>query len=137
MLFRSKAKQKDDKVRAAHDTACGLLMTQLHMGGVFDDQAAGERLITPQACGYMFGFADAMLQRAGVTDELAAMAELAVVYVHIFGVERGSKIFRASLDIQTDNEFAAGRALGAKEALEFLADKSAPLGLTDYLHARP
>jgi hypothetical protein len=65
------------------------------------------------------------------------MAQLTLLYVRIFGVDHGSKIFRAALDLQTENDFAAARAVGANEALKFLGDKSAPLGLTDYLNARP
>jgi hypothetical protein len=136
-LFKSKTKQGDAKVQTAQDIAYGLLMTQLDLGGALDDHAAKQRLFTAHGCGYIFGFADALFQRAGVTEEVAAMAQLTLLYVRIFGVDHGSKIFRAALDLQTENDFAAARAVGANEALKFLGDKSAPLGLTDYLNARP
>lgn len=136
-LFRSRPKQRDAKAQTAQDVACGLLMTQLHMAGALEDQAAKQRVLTPHGIGYIFGFADALLQRAGVLDEVAAMAELTLVYVSIFGVDQGSKIFRAALDLQGESDFAAARKAGAAEALRFLADKSAPLGLADYLNDRP
>ena len=137
-FFGIKAKPNADaKAQTAHEIAYGLLLTQLDLGGAFDDEAAKQRLLAPRGCGYIFGFADALLQRAGVTDEVAAMAALVVTYVRIFGKEQGPKIFRAALDLQTDADFAAGRAQGDNDALRFLADNAPPLGLTDYLNDRP
>lgn len=137
-LFRRKPEQRDIKVQTAHDAACSILTTQITLGSALHDKSAKERLLTAWGIGYIFGFADALLQRAGVIDEVAAMAELTLVYVKIFGVDQGSKIFRAALDLQGESDFAAGRKTGAAEALCFLAEKSAtPLGLTDYLHERP
>jgi hypothetical protein len=97
-LFRNKAKA-DAKAQWAQDAAYELLMPQLDLGSAFHDDAAKQRLLTPHGCGYVFGFADALLQRAGVTDELAAMAALVATYVRIFGNGQGPKIFRASLDL--------------------------------------
>jgi hypothetical protein len=111
-------------------------MAQLDMGGAFDYPAAKDRLFTPHGCGYMFGFADALLQRAGVTDEVKATASLAVLYVRMFGEEQGPKVFRASLDLQSEADVAAGRTAGGGEALQWLTSegKDGPLGLTDFLN---
>jgi hypothetical protein len=139
-LFKSNSERKADaKIQWAQDAAYNVIMTQLDLGGAFTDQAAQQRLLTPRGCGYIFGFADALLLRAGVIDDVAAMAALLATYVGIFAKEQGPKIFHRSLDIQTQADFVAGRKMGGNEAMQWLAapDKSAPMGLADYLNGRP
>jgi hypothetical protein len=138
-FFRNETGPKiDAKVQWAQDAAYSLLTLQLKLGGALDDSAAKQRLFPPHGSGYVFGFADALLQRAGLTDEVATMAALVVTYVRIFGKDQGPKIFRAALDLQSDTNFTAGRIAGANEALQWLAapEKSAAMGLADYLNAR-
>jgi hypothetical protein len=124
----------EDKVQLAHEIAQNLIVTQLDLGSAFDDEARRKKLATPYGLGYIFGFADALLQRAGLTDETTALAELTLIYVRIFGKEQGPKVLRASLDLQTDKDFGAGRRTGGGEVYKWLSDKSVPLGLADYLN---
>jgi len=97
------------------------------------------RLPTPYAFGYIFGFADALIQRSGITDDVQIMAALTVVHTEMFGTTQGARIFGASILRQTDPQFAAGRTDGGTEALKWLSSggKWVPSGLTFYLTDSP
>jgi hypothetical protein len=128
-------KAGNDKAKWAQDAAYTLISTQLDLGSAFDDETQRQKVATPYGFGYMFGFADALIQRTGVTDESATLAQLALTYARIFG-KQGPKVLAASLNLQKDKDFTAGRAIGGGEAYKWVADNSAPLGLADYLNAR-
>jgi len=85
--------------------------------------------------GYVFGFAEQLLQVAGVTDEVHLMAQLTFIVTRVFGKEQGPKIFGKCLRSQNDSEFRAARLLGAQEVRGWLAvpEKEAPMGLAQYL----
>ena len=51
-------------------------------------------------------------------------------------MDHGSKIFRAALDLQTENDFAAARAVGANEALKFFG-REGRAARADGLSERP
>jgi hypothetical protein len=56
------------------DLASNMLMTQIDPGNALPGCPSRQRLGKPYARGYMFGFLDAFLQKAGVTDEIEALA---------------------------------------------------------------
>jgi hypothetical protein len=126
-----------DKVQWAQDAAHTLLMTQLDLGGVLeDDDAAVKRMVSSFGFGYVFGFAEQLLQVASVTDEVRVMAQLTFILTRVFGKEQGPKIFGKCLRSQNDSEFLAARLLGAQEVRGWLAapEKDAPMGLAQYLN---
>jgi len=97
------------------------------------------RLATPYAFGYIFGFADAMAQRAGARRDTAILAFITVVFIEMFGREQGTKVFALCLTRQNDPEFAAGRRAGGSELIAWLSSpggKEVPLGLTEYLQGK-
>jgi hypothetical protein len=63
------------KAQGAQDLAHDMLMTQMNLFGGLNDQQK-QRVVTPVAIGYIFGFTDAMLQRAGVSDETEALVNI-------------------------------------------------------------
>jgi hypothetical protein len=136
-LFRKKPKP-NSKAQAAQDLAHDMLMTQLNLFGGLSDQQR-QRLVTPVAIGCVFGFTDAMLQRAGVTDETEAMAHITMVFVRMFGAEHGGQLFGLCLNLQTDSDFGAGRTMGANDALGWLDSRGdkVPLRLSEYLRKTP
>ena len=101
-----------------------------------DDDAAVRRMVSSFGFGYVFGFADQLLQVAGVTDEVQMMAQLTLILNQVFGKEQGPKIFGKCLRNQDHSEFRAARLLGALEVREWLSapDKEAPMGLAQYLN---
>jgi hypothetical protein len=123
------------KLQWAQDTAYAVVMTQVDLAGAADDGPGHDRLATAYAFGYIFGFADALIQRAGAKDDVEIMAQLTLVFTRLFGVDKGSKIFGASLRRQTDPQFGAGRSAGGSEAVDWLSSggKNAPTRLTFYL----
>lgn len=127
------------KLKWAQDAAYTVVMTQIDLGGAADDGSNRNRLATAYAVGYIFGFADALIQRAGVSDDVEVMAQLTLVFARLFGVDQGSKIFRASLGRQTDPEFAAGRTAGGSEAIDWLSSggNTVPVWLSFYLTDSP
>lgn len=107
-------------------------MTQLSFGGLLeDDDAAVKGMVSAFGFGYVFGFADQLLQIARATDEVEAMAQLTLIFARLFGEEEDAKIFGKCLRSQNDAEFRAARLLGAQEVLlvrlEDLAKHEAPL----------
>lgn len=128
-------KQLREKITWAQDASHEILMTQMELGGASSDPDSRRRLATPYGFGYVFGFADALIQRAGLTDDGKIMAELAIAHMRLFGTEQGPKIFSASLDRQADPQFLEGRRTGGAEASQWLSSggKEIPSGLSDYL----
>jgi hypothetical protein len=123
------------RIQQALDVAYGQLTQQIDLGDGEQSGTSRKRLATPFALGYIFGFADTLIQRAGVTDEGQVMAQLLLVYARLFGVEQGSTIFASCLQRQTDSQFAAGRATGGSEVIAWIASRGGktPFGLADYL----
>ena len=128
-----------DAIQWAQDAAHSMIVTQLSLGGVLDEDAeAVKRVVSAFGFGYIFGFADQLLQRAGVTDEVQTLTQLAIVLTRLFGKDRGPKIFGKCLRQQDDPEFRAARLLGAQEVRTWLEhpDKAAPMGLAQYLNGK-
>ena len=131
-------KQLREKITWAQDASLEILMTQMELGGASSDRDSQRRLATPYGFGYVFGFADALIQRAGVGDDARMIAELATAHIRLFGTEQGPKIFSACLSRQSDPQFLEGRRTGGVEASQWLSSggKDIPSGLSDYLSAR-
>lgn len=125
-----------EQIQRALDIAYNVLMTQLNLGGAFDDGSeAQKRLASDFAFGYAFGFTDALLQAAGVTDELQAIAYLTATLTRIFAAT-GPEILKKCISIQGEPEFEEGRLLGAYEVPAWLGNKTAPMSLAQYLIAK-
>jgi len=94
------------------------------------------RLAKPFARGYIFGFADAWIQRFGVLDELESLAFITVVHAKLFGHKIGSLLVGDALRDERNAEFGRGRTAGAEDLLRWLDDRSnTPLLLTRFLQA--
>jgi hypothetical protein len=94
------------------------------------------RLAKPFARGYIFGFADACIQRFGVLDELESLAFITVVHAKLFGHKIGSSLVGDALRDQRNAEFGRGRTAGAEDLFRWLDDRShTPLLLTRFLQA--
>jgi hypothetical protein len=94
------------------------------------------RLAKPFARGYIFGFADACIQRFGVHDELESLAFITVVHAKLFGHKIGSSLVGDALRDQRNAEFGRGRTAGAEDLFRWLEDRShTPLLLARFLQA--
>lgn len=124
----------EEKEQLALDASYTMLMVQFDLGSWTDNADAMKRLMTPFAMGYIFGFADAQLQKAGVADEGRCIACLTIVHMRLFDNDKGSRLFGHSLKIQSDSGFNQGRKLGGEEVYRWFTEKDfVPLGLSDYL----
>jgi len=133
--FGQNKKRTEEKIQWAQDAAYKVLMAQADQAGASEQGTSQKRLVTNYAFGYIFGFAGALMQRAGVTDDVKIMAQLMLVYTSLFGIDKGSKIFGACLRRQSEPDFASGRKVGGSEALKWLSSggKWVPSGLMFYL----
>jgi hypothetical protein len=94
------------------------------------------RVAKPFARGYIFGFADACIQRFGVLDELESLAFITVVHTKLFGHKIGSSLIGDALRDERSAEFGRGRTAGAEDLFRWLDDRShTPLLLTRFLQA--
>jgi hypothetical protein len=123
---------------AALDLAGKILMIQFDLGGALPGGSNRHRLEKPYARGYMFGFIDACLQRAGVIDDSEALSLIIVAHAKLLGVETGSSYVRKAMSDQTaDSIFGKGRAAGGADLFRWLANtnepSSTPLLLADFL----
>jgi hypothetical protein len=84
------------------------------------------RLAKPFARGYIFGFADACIQRFGVLDELESLAFITVVHAKLFGHKIGSLLVGDALRDERNAEFGRGRTAGAEDLLRWLDDRLCP-----------
>lgn len=98
-------KKKKGKFDAAVETAVGLLQVQISLGNAEDNPEFNERLTDRYSRGYMFGLCDALMQSAGVNDEVEAMALLSVIHIKLFGEENGANIIGQSFRDQEDSLF--------------------------------
>jgi hypothetical protein len=137
-LFRKRLKGNADgnaKLAAALDASHNLLMTQFDLGGAFDVGEAQKRMVEHYPFGYVFGFTDAMIQSTGVTNDVQVMAHLTLAFTRLFGDDKGARIIANCFDSRGVPEFAAGRGLGAREAMSWVGGRGGftPSGLVDYL----
>lgn len=107
--------KKKDKAEVAVETAVSLLQIQVELGNAEDNDKFNDRLIDPYSRGYVFGLCDALLQSAGVSDDVEAMALLTVVHIKLFGEEGGATIVGQSFKDQENELFSKGRMRGGQE----------------------
>jgi hypothetical protein len=84
------------------------------------------------AAGYVFGFQDCCFQTFGRIDRNDYKGGLSVMqegYQYIFGDQAGYALFRMSIACQKDSDFQIGRQSGGEEYMEFIKQKTPPLGL--------
>src|SRR5712672_3670819 len=125
-----------DAENRAVEISATILRECIDLGAAWPDGPNRERLAKPFARGYIFGFADACIQRFGVLDELESLAFITVVHAKLFGHKIGSSLVGDALRDQRNAEFGRGRTAGAEDLLRWLEDRSyTPLALTDYLDA--
>lgn len=125
-----------EKLQWAHDAAYNLIMTQLDLGGAFEeDSESQKRFGTYFAFGYMFGFTDSLMQIAGIADEVETLAQMTIAFVRMFGPDKGAKMLGKCIRIQAEPEFKAASMLGRQEIRVWLAhaDANTPQGLAQYL----
>src|SRR6202790_1975367 len=74
----------------AGEVSATILRECIDLGFAGADGPNRGRLAKPFARGYIFGFADACIQRFGVLDELESLAFITVVHAKLFGRKIGS-----------------------------------------------
>jgi hypothetical protein len=125
-----------DAGNRAVEISATILRECIDLGFAGPDGANRKRLAKPFARGYLFGFADACIQRFGVLDELESLALITVVHVGIFGQKIGSLLVGDALRDQHNAEFRRGQIAGGEDLLRWLNDRSCtPLLLTRFLQA--
>jgi hypothetical protein len=125
-----------DAGNKAVEISATILRECIDLGAAWPDGPNRERLATPFARGYIFGFSDACIQRLGVLDELDSLALITLVHVRIFGHKFGSLLVGDALRDERNAEFGRGRTAGAEDLLCWVNDRSnTPLILIDYLYA--
>ena len=128
--FGKKNKGKSD---ATIETAVKLLQIQIDLGDTEDNHKFTTRLADRYSRGYIFGLSDALLQSAGIKDEVESMAMLAVIHTRLFGTEIGGKIIGQSIYDQGDLLFGKGVITGGQELIEFFKNNTPAMGLASYL----
>ena len=96
-------------------------------------EAFGELMVNKRAAGYLFGFHDSLLQRLNLSSESKTRqgAELmSISYKRIFGEQAGYALYSSSVSSQQDPDFKQGLMTGGQDLIEFIDNKSPPLGLS-------
>ena len=126
-------KKNQEKSDATIETAVNLLQIQIDLGDTEDNHEFTTRLADLYSRGYIFGLCDALLQSAGIKDEVESMAMLAVIHTKLFGTEIGGKIVGQSFQDQGDSLFGKGLMTGGQELVEFFKNNTPAMGLASYL----
>jgi hypothetical protein len=71
--------------------------------------------------GYVAGFLDAMMQRAGIDDDGESFAMVAILMMKLFGEKLGTELCRRFLDSQHLPETRRGLLAGGRESLGWLS----------------
>ena len=125
-----------DAGNRAVEVSATILRECIDLGSAWPGGPNRERLAKPFARGYIFGFADACIQRFGVLDELESLAFITVVHTKLFGHKIGSLLVGDALRDERNAEFGRGRTAGAEDLFRWLDDGSyTPLLLTRFLQA--
>lgn len=108
-----------------------LLATQLAMACADPRRLVNDRW----ALGYLLGFHDGFMQRAGVgTDDIEGFALLSGSYIALFDdPDLTGTLVATSLKLQGETQFDAGMATGGREAFQFIDKQVPPVGLSDHL----
>jgi hypothetical protein len=133
-LFKNKQTKPTDRFTETVQLTRRLIESQI---SIAEGKSAHKKIFDVHVCAYIFGFAHAMLAKAGVEDEMETKLLIAQTFMQIFGNDPGSKAVGQCLRMQLDDQFVRARQLGDSEAMEWLASSGndVPTGLTDYLNA--
>jgi hypothetical protein len=131
-LFGGAKKKRLLKSIALVDRCAGLLRVQV------DSPEAVERrrqLHTPFAYGYIFGFADAVFIKEGVTADRERHGDIASLFESLFGPNAGSLAIDQCIASMQEEAFVRGRLLGGQEVFDLAKSRGEqiPTGLTKYL----
>lgn len=122
----------DDQVRFV-TTVDQLITIQLLPKYQSPKEAFGAFMVNKRAAGYLFGFHDSLLQRLKLASEGNTKngAELmSISYKRIFGEQAGYALYSTSVSSQQDPEFKEGLMSGGNDLIEYIDNKSPPLGLS-------
>jgi hypothetical protein len=118
------AREQDEQTATAHKlvaAAEALLGVQLYfITDEFDrlPPAASDNF----SLGYVAGFLDAMMQRAGVEDETVSFAMVSILMMTLFGKEDGASYAGRFLNGQHLSETRRGLMAGGTDALAYLTN---------------
>src|SRR5260370_39008404 len=93
----------------AVDVSATILRECIDLGSAWPRGPNRGRLAKPFARGYIFGFADACIQRFGVLDELESLAFITVVHTKLFGHKIGSLLVGDALRDERNAAVGRGR----------------------------
>jgi len=131
-LFGGARKKRLLKYIALIDRCEGLLRIQVDSPEAVEHR---ERLFTPFACGYIFGFADAVFIKEGVAADSDRLGLIASLLESLFGPKAGALAFDGCVASMQEEQFLRGRVLGGQEIFELTNSRGEqiPTGLTEYL----
>jgi hypothetical protein len=123
---------------AVIDGASTLLGVQALLAGVDHEGETPPKAVDDFSLGYVFGFVDSMLQRAGFhQDDPSSFVAVTIVFENIFGSEVGSEYFWSCAKRQGPQhpEVFRGACTGGQEAWDFLTHGAArsPMGWTSHV----
>jgi hypothetical protein len=131
-LFGGAKKKRLLKSIALIDRCEGLLRIQIDSPEAVEHQ---RQLHTPFAYGYIFGFADAVFIKEGVTADGARFGDIASLFESLFGPKAGPMAFDYCVESMQEEMFVRGRLLGGQEIFDLTKSggERIPTGLTTYL----
>lgn len=90
---------------------------------------------TPFAYGYIFGFADAVFIKEGVTADGERLGDIASLFQSLFGPKAGPMAFEYCVESMQEEMFVRGRLLGGQEIFDLTKSQGeqVPTALTTYL----
>jgi hypothetical protein len=107
------------------EIARGLLSAQL--GFIADETGRIPASATDDfSLGYVTGFLDALMQRAGIEDQAEGITLIAILMTELFGEKAGADLCGRFLDSQHLPETQRGLMAGGNDSLAWLADPDKP-----------
>jgi hypothetical protein len=107
------------------EIANGLLSAQL--GFMTDETGRLPVSVTDDfSLGYVSGFLDALMQRAGIEDQVQSFALVSILIIKLFGEKAGTGLSGRFLNSQHLPETQRGLMAGGKDSLAWLADPDKP-----------
>ena len=106
-------------------------------GGQIGSIELNTKLSDDFSIGYVFGFFDGFLQLRGTAADVNAMAIGAIVFLEVFGQDKGALLFGRALDLQSAGHgpFDTGRTVGGTDAFDFMKQKGKPTaGWSAYIY---
>jgi hypothetical protein len=94
-----------------------------------------QQLHTLFAYGYIFGFADAVFIKEGVTVDNERLGDIQALFESLFGAKAGSMAMDQCIASISEEMFVRGRLIGGQEIFDLTKSRGEqiPSGLTEYL----